>query len=76
MSHLEYFTTLERLGLGKVSSELSRTRASEMGLRLVKPATDYPDGTPVLISVDVTRRRQKLRLDGVARTVISLNCNR
>lgn len=76
VSHLEYCTTLERLGLGKVSSGLSRTRASEMGLRLVKPVTDYPNGTPVLISVDVTRRRQKLRLDGIARTVISLNCNR
>lgn len=76
VSHLEYCTTLERLGLGKVSSGLSRTRASEMGLRLVKPVTDYPNGTPVLISADVTRRKQKLRLDGIVRTVIALNCNR
>ncbi|KAK4428017.1 Large ribosomal RNA subunit accumulation protein YCED1, chloroplastic [Sesamum alatum] len=76
VSHLEYCTTLERLGLGKVSSEVSRTRASEMGLRVVKPTKDCPDGTPVLISVDVTRRKQKLRLDGIVRTVLALNCNR
>ncbi|KAL0319149.1 UNVERIFIED_CONTAM: Large ribosomal RNA subunit accumulation protein YCED1, chloroplastic [Sesamum angustifolium] len=76
VSHLEYCTTLERLGLGKVASEVSRTRASEMGLRVVKPAKDCPDGTPVLISVDVSRRKQKLRLDGIVRTVLSLNCNR
>ncbi|KAK6125182.1 hypothetical protein DH2020_041083 [Rehmannia glutinosa] len=65
ISHLEYCTTLERLGLGKVSSEFSKTRASEMGLRVLKSVKDYPDGTPVLISVDVTRRKQKLRLDGI-----------
>ncbi|KAL1551396.1 large ribosomal RNA subunit accumulation protein YCED 1, chloroplastic-like [Salvia divinorum] len=76
VSHLEYGTTLESLGLAKVSSGLSKTRAFEMGLRLVKPVADYPDGTPVLISADVTRRKQKLRLDGIVRTVIALNCNR
>ncbi|KAK6124919.1 hypothetical protein DH2020_041330 [Rehmannia glutinosa] len=75
ISHLEYCTTLERLGLGKVSSEFSKTRASEMGLRVLKSVKDYPDGTPVLISVDVTRRKQKLRLDGIVRTVLALNCN-
>ncbi|KAL8458940.1 hypothetical protein ACS0TY_036430 [Phlomoides rotata] len=76
ISHLEYCTTLERLGLGKVSSEFSKIRASEMGLRVLKSVKDYPEGTPVLISVDVTRRKQSLRLDGIVRTVISLNCNR
>ncbi|KAH6758739.1 BTB/POZ domain protein [Perilla frutescens var. frutescens] len=76
ISHLEYCTTLERLGLGKVSSGLSRNRASEMGLRVVKPVTGSPNGTPVLISVDVTRRKHKLRLDGIVRTVIALHCNR
>ncbi|KAI3455327.1 hypothetical protein Pfo_011990 [Paulownia fortunei] len=76
ISHLEYCTTLERLGLGKVSSELSKNRASEMGLRVVKSVKDYPNGTPVLISVDITRRKQKLGLDGIVRTVIALNCNR
>ncbi|GFP88987.1 hypothetical protein PHJA_001042400 [Phtheirospermum japonicum] len=64
VSHLEYCTTLERLGLQKVSSEVSKSRASEMGLRVVRPVKDYPDGTP------------KLRLDGIVRTVIGLNCNR
>nr|CAD1830670.1 unnamed protein product [Ananas comosus var. bracteatus] len=32
--HVEYGTTLERLGLGKLSSPLSRSRASAMGIRL------------------------------------------
>ncbi|XP_051135329.1 large ribosomal RNA subunit accumulation protein YCED homolog 1, chloroplastic [Andrographis paniculata] len=75
-SHLEYCTTLERLGLGKVSSAASRSRASDMGLRVVKSVKEYPDGTPVLISVDVDRRRQRLRLDGIVRTVLGLDCNR
>ncbi|KAL6559823.1 hypothetical protein OROGR_004940 [Orobanche gracilis] len=75
ISHLEYCTTLERLGLAKISSQFSKSRASEMGLRVVRSVKDYPDGTPVLISVDVTRRREKLRLDGMIRTVIALNCN-
>ncbi|KAL6584783.1 hypothetical protein OROMI_004072 [Orobanche minor] len=76
ISHLEYCTTLERLGLAKISSQFSKSRASEMGLRVVRSVKEYPDGTPVLISVDVTRRREKLRLDGMIRTVIALNCNR
>ncbi|PIN07847.1 hypothetical protein CDL12_19580 [Handroanthus impetiginosus] len=76
ISHLEYCTTLERLGLGKVSSDVSKTRASELGLRVLKSVKDCPDGTPVLISVDVSRRKQRLRLDGIVRTVIALNCNR
>ncbi|GER48424.1 hypothetical protein STAS_25588 [Striga asiatica] len=74
--HLEYCTTLERLGLGRVSSAVSRNRASQMGLRVVRPVRDSPDGTPVLVSVGVTRRKQKLRLDGIVRTVLALNCNR
>ncbi|EYU21633.1 hypothetical protein MIMGU_mgv1a018410mg [Erythranthe guttata] len=53
VSHLEYCTTLERLGLGKVSSEFSKNRDSEMGLRVVKSVKDFPDGTPVLISADL-----------------------
>ncbi|XP_010688741.2 large ribosomal RNA subunit accumulation protein YCED homolog 1, chloroplastic [Beta vulgaris subsp. vulgaris] len=76
ISHLEYCTTLERLGLGKISSELSRSKASAMGLRVTKAVKDFTNGTPVLISVDVTRKKHKLRLDGIIRTVISLSCNR
>ncbi|MCD7470191.1 hypothetical protein HAX54_009871 [Datura stramonium] len=76
VTHLEYCTTLERLGLGKLSTKVSRTRASVMGLRVTKDVKDYPDGTPVLISLDVTRKKQKLRLDGIIRTVIALGCNR
>ncbi|KAL6975983.1 hypothetical protein U1Q18_024778 [Sarracenia purpurea var. burkii] len=74
--HVEYCTTLERLGLQKVSTEFSRSRASVMGLRVTKAVKDFPLGTPVLISVDVTRKRKKLRLDGIVRTVITLACNR
>ncbi|KAF5182348.1 hypothetical protein FRX31_028064 [Thalictrum thalictroides] len=76
VTHLEYCTTLERLGLGKFSTEVSKTRASIMGLRVTKAVKDYPLGTPVLVSVDVCRKKHKLRLDGIIRTVLSLGCNR
>ena len=76
ISHVEYCTTLERLGLGKLSTEVSRSRASVMGLRVTRAVKDFPLGTPVLISVDVTRKKKKLRLDGIVRTVITLACNR
>lgn len=76
VTHLEYCTTLERLGLGKLSTNVSRSRASVMGLRVTKDVKDYPDGTPLLISLDVTRKKHSLRLDGIIRTVITLGCNR
>ncbi|KAJ9549213.1 hypothetical protein OSB04_021756 [Centaurea solstitialis] len=76
ISHLEYCTTLERLGLGYLSTEVSKSRASLMGLRVTKSVKDFPNGTPVLISIDVTRKKQRLRLDGIIRTVITLGCNR
>ncbi|KAL5983160.1 hypothetical protein ACLOJK_017242 [Asimina triloba] len=75
-SHVEYCTTLERLGLERLSSELSRSRASDMGLRVTKSVKDFQLGTPVLVSVDVTRKKGKLRLDGILRTVITLSCYR
>uniref|UniRef100_A0A2N9GDF1 DUF177 domain-containing protein n=1 Tax=Fagus sylvatica TaxID=28930 RepID=A0A2N9GDF1_FAGSY len=75
ISHVEYCTTLERLGLGEHSTEISKSRASIMGLRVTKAVKDYPHGTPVQISIDITRKRQKLRLDGIIRTVITLGCN-
>ncbi|XP_027347182.1 large ribosomal RNA subunit accumulation protein YCED homolog 1, chloroplastic [Abrus precatorius] len=74
--HLEYCTTLERLGLGKLSTDVSKSRASVMGLRVTKAVKDYPNGTPVQISIDVTRKRKKLRLDGIIKTVVGLLCNR
>ncbi|XP_021274349.1 large ribosomal RNA subunit accumulation protein YCED homolog 1, chloroplastic isoform X2 [Herrania umbratica] len=76
ITHLEYCTTLERLGLGKLSSDISKTRASVMGLRVTRAVKDYPNGTPVQISIDVTRKKQKMRLDGIIKTVITLGCNR
>lgn len=76
ISHLEYCTTLERLGLGHISSDVSKSRASLMGLRVTKSVKDFPNGTPVLISIDVTRKKQNLKLDGIIRTVITLGCNR
>lgn len=76
VSHVEYCTTLERLGLGKLSSEVSKSRASLMGLRVTKAVKDFPLGTPVLVSVDVTRKKHKLRLDGIIRTVLTLACYR
>lgn len=76
ISHLEYCTTLERLGLGKLSTDVSKSKASVMGLRITKAVKDYAHGTPVQISIDVTRKKKKLRLDGIIKTVISLACNR
>ncbi|KAK3023569.1 hypothetical protein RJ639_044954 [Escallonia herrerae] len=76
MSHIEYCTTLERLGLGKLSTEVSKARASLMGMRVTSAVKDFPLGTPVLISLDVIRKKQKLRLDGIIKTVITLGCNR
>jgi hypothetical protein len=32
--------------------------------------------TPVFVSVDIARRRGRIRLDGIIRTVITLDCNR
>ncbi|KAJ4776385.1 hypothetical protein LUZ62_060642 [Rhynchospora pubera] len=32
--------------------------------------------TPVLVSIDVTRKRDSIRLDGIIRTVITLDCKR
>ncbi|CAN6245495.1 unnamed protein product [Urochloa humidicola] len=69
--HLEHATTLERLGLGDLSSHDSRARAAAMGLGALDQAQ-----TPVLVSLDVTRRRGRLRLDGIVRTVITLGCFR
>lgn len=76
ISHMEYCTTLERLGLGNLSTEVSKSRASVMGIRVTKSVKDYPLGTPVQISIDITRKKQKLRLDGIVKTVITLGCNR
>lgn len=76
ISHFEYCTTLERLGLGHLSTDVSRSRASLMGLRVTKSVKDYPHGTPVLISMDVTRKKHNLKLDGIIRTVLTLGCNR
>ncbi|XP_039779761.1 large ribosomal RNA subunit accumulation protein YCED homolog 1, chloroplastic-like isoform X2 [Panicum virgatum] len=70
--HLEYASTLERLGLGDLSSHDSRARAAAMGLGTL----DQPQTTPVLVSLDVARRRGRLRLDGIVRTVITLGCFR
>ncbi|KAL0905371.1 hypothetical protein M5K25_023786 [Dendrobium thyrsiflorum] len=78
VAHVEYATTLERLGLAKLASGFSRSRASAMGIRL--PARMAKDSalaneTPVLISIDVTKRKRRLKLDGILRTVINLRCN-
>ncbi|XP_022155011.1 large ribosomal RNA subunit accumulation protein YCED homolog 1, chloroplastic [Momordica charantia] len=76
VSHVEYCTTLERLGFEKLSTDVSKSRASKMGLRVTKAVKDYPFGTPVQISIDVTRKEKKLRLDGIVKTVITLDCYR
>ncbi|GJR62188.1 large ribosomal RNA subunit accumulation protein YCED homolog 1, chloroplastic [Tanacetum coccineum] len=77
ITHVEYCTTLERLGLGHLSTEVSKSRASLMGLRVTNSVKDFPNGTPVLVSIDVTRKKKhNLKIDGIIRTVITLGCNR
>ncbi|KAI4382621.1 hypothetical protein MLD38_008562 [Melastoma candidum] len=76
VTHVEYCTTLERLGMEKLSTDVSRNRASAMGIRVTNDVKDFLDGTPVQISVDVTRKKKKLRLDGIIKTVLTLGCNR
>ncbi|KAF6150680.1 hypothetical protein GIB67_020763 [Kingdonia uniflora] len=76
ITHVEYCTTLERLGLGTFSTGVSKTRSSAMGIRVTKGVKDYPLGTPVQVSIDVIRRKHRLRLDGIVRTVLTLGCNR
>ncbi|XP_010540315.1 PREDICTED: uncharacterized protein LOC104814131 [Tarenaya hassleriana] len=76
VTHVEYCTTLESVGLGRLSTEISRSRASSMGVHVTKVVKDFPDGTPVQVSIDVIRKKKKLRLDGIVRTVITLGCNR
>ncbi|OMO57218.1 hypothetical protein CCACVL1_25900 [Corchorus capsularis] len=76
ITHLEYCTTLERLGLGELSTDTSKSRASIMGIRVTNAVKDYPNGTPVQISIDVTRKKKRIRLDGIIKTVITLGCNR
>lgn len=75
-THFEYCTTLERLDLSNLSSEISKSTASSMGIRVTRGVTDYPSGTPVQISIDVSRRKRDLKLDGIIRTFITLMCNR
>lgn len=76
VTHLEYCTTLEGLGLEKLSSDLSKTRASSIGIRVTKAVKDFPLGTPVQISMDVYRKKKKLKLEGIIKTVVTLACNK
>ncbi|KAJ6357355.1 hypothetical protein OIU78_005250 [Salix suchowensis] len=43
---------------------------------LERAVKDYPLGTPVQISIDVTKKKKRLRLDGIIKTVITLACYR
>eukprot|EP00850_Spirogloea_muscicola_P002140 SM000008S22229 [mRNA] locus=s8:508768:510359:- [translate_table: standard] len=85
--HLELATTLERLHLTKLSSQLSHDLALQMGLKDASMSVDRVDGgnvggeggsgpTPVLVSVDVEQDSADIRLDGTIRTAITVRCNR
>lgn len=73
-SRFEYATTLERLGLARFSSEKAISVATDMGL--TKPESDGVAGTPVQISVEVTKQGRDFQVDGVIRTALNLVCNR
>jgi hypothetical protein len=73
-SRFEYATTLERLGLARFSSEKAISVATDMGLTM--PESDGVAGTPVQISVEVTKQGRDFQVDGVIRTALNLVCNR
>lgn len=69
-SRFDYATTLERLGLARFSSERAISVATDMGL-----TSDGVAGTPVQISVEVTKQGRDFQVDGVIRTALALVCN-
>ncbi|KAH7443435.1 hypothetical protein KP509_02G034500 [Ceratopteris richardii] len=73
--HYEYLTDLETLGVECFSSSLSRSVALSMGVP--EAPTSEPTSTPVSISIDVEKEgRENLRLNGILRTALALNCGR
>ncbi|KAJ7545661.1 hypothetical protein O6H91_08G005000 [Diphasiastrum complanatum] len=71
-TRIEFHTTLESLGLAKVSSDQSRAMAVSEGF-----ATGIAEsGTPVGIVVDVMKEGRDFRLRGCVKTVLALCCNR
>lgn len=73
-SRFDYSTTLERLGLSRFSSEKAMSLATEMGL--ANSEVDGVVGTPVQITVGVTKEGRDYRIDGVIRTSLAMVCNR
>lgn len=73
-SRADYATTLERLGLTRYSSEKAISLATDMGLE--KSEVDGVVGTPVQITLEVTKEGRDYRVDGVIRTALTMVCNR
>ncbi|KAG0617756.1 hypothetical protein M758_4G012800 [Ceratodon purpureus] len=73
-SRADYATTLERLGLTRFSSEKAISLAIDMGLETSE--VDGVVGTPVQITVEVTKEGRDYRVDGVLRTALTMVCNR
>eukprot|EP00897_Mesotaenium_endlicherianum_P006021 jgi/Mesen1/5447/ME000272S04783 len=72
-SHFEFATTLEKLDLAKLSSELSRESANRMGLQVEGDGAQAE--TPVEVLIDVEKDGRNLRLEGIANTAITVKCN-
>jgi hypothetical protein len=75
-ARVEYVTSLERLGLSILSSELSRALALSMGLLNELESETEELVTPVQISIDASREGRDIQLDGIIRTAFGLVCNR
>ncbi len=75
-ARVEYVTSLERLGLSILSSELSRALALSMGLLDELESETGELITPVQISIDASREGRDIQLDGIIRTAFGLVCNR
>lgn len=72
--HYEYVTDLESLGMEVFSSGISRSVALSMGIPIA--AMSKASSTPASVSIDVTKEGRDLRLDGIVRTALALNCCR
>ncbi|CAK9880851.1 unnamed protein product [Sphagnum jensenii] len=75
-AQVDYVTSLERLGLSILSSELSRALALSMGLLDELESETEELITPVQISIDASREGRDIQLDGIIRTAFGLVCNR
>lgn len=74
-SRYEWETSLERLGLNRLSSPLSRSEAVKfLGQVSGDVGSCRKDVTRVVVQLDVEKEGRNLRLDGTAQTAFGVHC--